>query len=46
MKTNKQNKDDKEISIEYRDDNSISINILDKKLLKEIGGAFDSNLKA
>ena len=45
MKTNKQNKDDKEISIVYSDDNSITINIFDNKILKEIVGAFDNNLK-
>ena len=45
MKTNKQNKNDREVSIVYEDDNSININIFNNKILMEIVGSFDSNLK-
>ena len=45
MKINKQNKNNKEVSITYRDDNSININIFNNKILMEIVGSFDNNLK-
>ena len=45
MKVNKQNRNDKEISIVYGDNNSISINIFNNKILMEIVGSFDNNLK-
>ena len=45
MKINKQNKNGKEVSIVYGDDNSINVNILNNKILMEIVGSFDNNLK-
>ena len=45
MKINKQNKSDKEVSIVYGDDNSISVNIFNNKILMEVVGSFNSNLK-
>ena len=45
MKINKQNKNNKEVSIIYRDDNSINVNIFNNKILMEIVGSFDNNLK-
>ena len=45
VKLNKQNKNDKEVSIVYSSNNSISINISNNKLLMEIAGSFDNNLK-
>ena len=45
MKINKQNKNGKEVSIVYRDDNSINVNIFNNKILMEIVGSFDNNLK-
>ena len=45
MKINKQNKNSKEISATYADDDSININIFDNKILMEVVGAFDNNLK-
>ena len=45
MKTNKQNKNGKEISIVYGNDNSISVNIFNNKILMELVGSFDNNLK-
>ena len=45
MKINKQNKNNKEISITYAEDNSININIFDNQILMEVVGAFDNNLK-
>ena len=45
MKINKQNKNDKDFSIVYGEDNSININIFDNKILMEIVGSFDNNLK-
>ena len=45
MKTNKQNKNEKEISIVYGDDNSINVNIFDNKILIGVVGSFDNNLK-
>ena len=34
-----------EVSVTYEDDNSISINIFNNKILMEVVGAFDNNLK-
>ena len=45
MKINKQNKNSKEVSITYEDDNSININIFNNKILMGIAGSFDNNLK-
>ena len=45
MKINKQNIDNKEVSILYGKDDSININIFNNKILMEIVGSFDSNLK-
>ena len=45
MKINKQNKNSKEVSITYADDNSININIFNNKILMGIVGSFDNNLK-
>ena len=45
MKINKQNKNGKEISIVYGDDDSININIFNNKILMEIAGSFDNNFK-
>ena len=45
MRINKQNKNNKEVSIIYGDDNSINVNIFNNKILMEIVGSFDNNLK-
>ena len=45
MKVNKQNKNGKEVSIIYGSDNSINVNIFNNKILMEIVGSFDNNLK-
>ena len=45
MKINKQNKNGKEVLITYGDDNSINVSIFNNKILMEIAGSFDSNLK-
>ena len=45
MKINKQNKNNKEVSIIYGDDNSINVNIFNNKILMGIAGSFDNNLK-
>ena len=45
MKINKQNKNDKEVSIKYGDDNSINVNISNNKILMGVVGSFDNNLK-
>ena len=45
MKLNKQNKNDSEVSITYGHDHSISINIFNNKILMEVVGSFDNNLK-
>ena len=45
MKANKQNKNGKEVSIIYGDDNSINVSIFNNKILMEIVGSFDNNLK-
>ena len=45
VKINKKNKNGKEVSILYRNDNSININIFNNSILMEIVGSFDGNLK-
>lgn len=45
MKIDKQNKNRKEISINYADDKSINFNIFNNEVLMEVIGAFDQNLK-
>ena len=45
MKINNQNKNSKENSITYADDDSININIFDNQILMGVVGAFDDNLK-
>ena len=45
VKLNKQNINNKEVSIVYDSANSININIFNNKLLMEIAGSFDNNLK-
>jgi phosphate starvation-inducible PhoH-like protein len=45
VKTNRQNKNNKEVVISYEIDDSININIFNNKILMEIAGTFDNNLK-
>ena len=45
VKINNQNKNGKEVSIIYGDDNSITVNIFNNKILMELVGSFDNNLK-
>ena len=45
MKINKQNKNGKDVSIIYGDDNSISVNIFNNEILMGVVGSFDNNLK-
>ena len=45
MKINKKNKNGKEVSIVYGEDNSINVNIFNNRILMEIVGSFDNNLK-
>jgi len=45
VKTNKQNKNGKEVSITYGADNSINVNIFNNQILMGIVGSFDNNLK-
>ena len=45
MKINRQNKNGKEVSITYGDDNSINVNVFNNKILMGIVGSFDNNLK-
>jgi len=45
VKTNKQNKNGKEVLITYGNDDSINVNIFNNKILMEIVGSFDNNLK-
>jgi phosphate starvation-inducible PhoH-like protein len=45
MKTVTVNKNNKDVSILYGDDNSINLNILNNEILMGIVGSFDSNLK-
>tara|TARA_B100001123_G_scaffold8840_1_gene10952 strand:+ start:6364 stop:7380 length:1017 start_codon:yes stop_codon:yes gene_type:complete len=42
---NKQNKNGKEVSITYGDDNSINVNVFNNKILMGIAGSLDNNLK-
>jgi len=39
------NKNDQEVSVIYETDNSINVNIFNNKILMEIAGSFDNNLK-
>jgi len=45
VKAKEKNKNDKEISIEYGNNDSINVNIFNNKILMEVVGSFDSNLK-
>jgi len=45
VKTNKQNNNSKEVLITYGNDDSINVNIFNNKILMEIAGSFDNNLK-
>ena len=45
MKVSNKNKNGKEISIIYGEDNSINVNIFNNQILMEVVGSFDSNLK-
>jgi len=45
VKTNKQNNNSKEVLITYGNDDSINVNIFNNKILMEIVGSFDNNLK-
>tara|TARA_B100000686_G_scaffold118760_1_gene125882 strand:- start:280 stop:1296 length:1017 start_codon:yes stop_codon:yes gene_type:complete len=45
VKINRQNKNGKEVSITYGDDNSINVNVFNNKILMGIAGSFDNNLK-
>ena len=45
MKTNKQNNNSKEVLITYGNDDSINVNIFNNKILMEIVGSFNNNLK-
>ena len=45
MKLDKQGKNNRDISVVYSDNNSISINIFDNKILMGVVGALDNNLK-
>jgi len=44
MRVNKDNRNS-EVSIIYEEDNSININVFNNKILMEIAGSFDNNLK-
>ena len=45
MKIYNLNKNGKEVSVVYGNDNSISVNIFNNKILMGVVGSFDSNLK-
>jgi len=45
VKVSNKNKNGKEISIIYGEDNSINVNIFNNQILMEVVGSFDSNLK-
>jgi len=45
MKTSRQNKNSREMTIGYGNDNSINVNIFNNELLMELVGALDKNLK-
>ena len=44
-KINKKNKNGKDVSIVYGEDNSINVSIFNNKILMGIVGSFDNNLK-
>jgi len=45
VKINKQNRNNKDVSITYGNDNSINVNIFNNKMLMGVVGSFDNNLK-
>ena len=45
MKISKQHKNNKQVSIIYGEDNSININVFNNKILMEVAGSLDNNLK-
>tara|TARA_B100001123_G_scaffold336810_1_gene380905 strand:- start:200 stop:1219 length:1020 start_codon:yes stop_codon:yes gene_type:complete len=45
VKIIRKNKNDKEVSVVYGNNNSINVNIFNNKILMEIVGSFDNNLK-
>jgi len=45
VKINKQKKNGNDVSIVYGNDNSINVNIFNNKILMEVVGSFDANLK-
>ena len=45
MKTSKQNNSDKDVTITHGVDDSINVRIYNNKVLTEIVGSFDNNLK-
>ena len=45
MKTNNQNISNKDVSITYGENNSINVNIFNNKILMEVVGSFNNNLK-
>jgi len=45
MKISKQHKNNKQVSIMYGEDNSININVFNNKILMEVAGSLDNNLK-
>ena len=45
MKISKERRNNSEVSIIYGDDDSININVFNNKILMELVGSFDSNLK-
>ncbi len=45
MKINNQNKNGKDVSITYGEDDTINVNIFNNKILMEVVGSFDNNLK-
>ena len=45
VKINKQNKNDKEVTITHEEDDSINVRIFNNKILMGIVGSFDNNLK-
>jgi phosphate starvation-inducible PhoH-like protein len=45
MKINKERRNNSEVSIIYGEEDSININVFNNKILMELAGSFDSNLK-
>ena len=45
MKINKQNKNGKEVSILYGENDTINVSIFNNEILMEVVGSFDNNLK-